>query len=317
LSTNSTPSNSKRPKVDKDKVFEFVLIRFNDENNKDLKPENWMLTDENIVLRGLVTLNSQANELAVRKALCDTIQLKYPAVGCQDIVFVKANKRKLTEPVNCDEYSFKQVKSPAGQGAIYIKLKDGYSFLLDNGSCDGDDVGESSQVVTKNIPDNNAERRPVPPSPETTVVNQASGNNHLNTAVSTDNLGTATAECIRFCKERDVSNPIEILKCAQKFILQGCPLDVTSLSQPLEGETNFVCIDQYQVLKLVEEELNDIENPRLTLEVSFHGEATNDARGPRKEFFHLCLKEIKDKYFGNGPNDLIAEESEFVGTFWP
>ena len=145
---NSVPSNSKRMKVAKDKVFEFVLMRFDDENDEDLKPENWMLTDENMVLRGLVTLNLEANELAVRKALCDAIQLKYPAVGCNDIVFLKVNRRKLTKPVNCDELSFKQVKSLAGQGAIYIKLKDGYSFLLDNGSCDGDDVGESSQVVT-------------------------------------------------------------------------------------------------------------------------------------------------------------------------
>ena len=184
--------------------------------------------------------------------------------------------------------------------AIYIKLKDGYSFLLDNGSCDGDDVGESSQVVTQ--------KRAVPPSPETSAVNQASDNNRVNTEVSTDNLGTATAECIRICKERDVSNPTEILKCAQKFILQGHPLGVTSLSQPLDGETNFVCIDRYQVLKSAKEELNDIENPRLTLEVSFYGEAANDAGGPRKEFFRLCLKEIKDKYFGNVLNDLIAEE---------
>ena len=72
-----------------------------------LNLKNWMLSDENIVLRGLVTLNLEANELAVRKALCDAIQLKYLAVGCNDIVFLKANRRKLTEPVNCDEYSFK------------------------------------------------------------------------------------------------------------------------------------------------------------------------------------------------------------------
>ena len=170
-------------------------MHFDDENNGILNLKNWMLSDENIVLRGLVTLNLEANELAVRKALCDAIQLKYLAVGCNDIVFLKANRRKLTEPVNCDEYSFKQVKFLAEQGAIYIKLKDGYSFLLDNSSRDGDDVGESSQVATQNIPDNNDERRPVSLSLETTAVNQASGNNHLNT----DNLGTATctAECIR------------------------------------------------------------------------------------------------------------------------
>lgn len=99
--------------------------------------------------------------------------------------------------------------------------------------------------MTQNIPDTNGERRPLSLSPETTAVNQASGNNE----VSTGNLGTATAECIRVCKERDPGNPIEILKCAQKFILQGRPLDVISLSQPLDEETNFVCIDRYQVLK--------------------------------------------------------------------
>ena len=131
--------------------------------------------------------------------------------------------------------------------------------------------------------------------------------------MSTNNLGTATAECIRVCKERDLGNLIEILKCVQKFILQGRPLDVSSLSQPLDAETNFACIDQYQVLKSAKEELNDIENPRLTLEVSFYGEAANDAGGTRKEIFRLCLKEIKDKYFGNGLNDIIAEEYEFVG----
>ena len=61
-----------------------------------------------------------------------------------------------------------------------------------------------------------------------------------------------------------MSNPVEILKCAEKFILQGRPMDVTSLSQPLDGESNFVCIDRYQVLKSAKEELNDIVNPRLT-----------------------------------------------------
>lgn len=34
---------------------------------------------------------------------------------------------------------------------------------------------------------------------------------------------------------------------------------------------------------------------------------------PGKNFFQLYLKEIKDKYFGNGLNDLIVEEYEFVG----
>lgn len=105
---NSAPSNSKRPTVAKDKVFEFVLIRFDYENDEDLKPKNWILTNENMALRGLVTLNLEANKLAITKAFCGAIQIKYPAVGCNDIVFLKANRRKLIELVNCDEFSFKQ-----------------------------------------------------------------------------------------------------------------------------------------------------------------------------------------------------------------
>ena len=129
--SSSTSSAPKRAKVESNKVFEFVLLRFDDENDDDVNSDA-MLTDENTVLRGFISLNTSANELAVRKALSDAIQMKYPAVASQDLVFLKANRRRLTQPVNCHEYSFKQVKSLAGQGAIYVRLKHGFSFLLDN-----------------------------------------------------------------------------------------------------------------------------------------------------------------------------------------
>ena len=51
-------------------------------------------------------------------------------------MFLKANRRTITQPVNCHEYSFKQVKSLAGQGAIYLRLKHGFGFLLDNQGSD-------------------------------------------------------------------------------------------------------------------------------------------------------------------------------------
>lgn len=51
-------------------------------------------------------------------------------------MFLKANRRTTTQPVNCHEYSFKQVKSLAGQGAIHLRLKHGFGFLLDNQGSD-------------------------------------------------------------------------------------------------------------------------------------------------------------------------------------
>lgn len=66
-------SNLKRLKVVKDKVFEFVLMCFDDENDEDFKFENWMLIDENMVLRGFVIFNLEVNELVVRKVFCGVI----------------------------------------------------------------------------------------------------------------------------------------------------------------------------------------------------------------------------------------------------
>jgi hypothetical protein len=64
----------------------------------------------------------------VRKA----IQLKYSAVMPPDLEFLKANRRKLTRPVNCQEYSFQQIKLLAGQGSIYVKIRSGFDFVLDS-----------------------------------------------------------------------------------------------------------------------------------------------------------------------------------------
>jgi hypothetical protein len=61
------------------------------------------------------------------------------------------------------------------------------------------------------------------------------------------------------------------------------------------------------------EEVHEIKNPRLTLEVSFYGGSAQDAGGPRREFFRLCLHEIKAKYFDNGLKEHLSKDYENVG----
>ena len=79
-----------------------------------------------------------------------------------------------------------------------------------------------------------------------------------------------------------------------------------------------VSIDLFNVLESAIEEFKDLQNPRLTLEVSFYGEHAYDAGGPRKEFFRLCLKEIQQRLFENwtarthGPRNMSLLE-----LLWP
>lgn len=363
-SNNSAPVKSKRAKVESNKVFEFVLLRLDDEDDEELysdsaHSESWMVTDESTVLRGFVTLSSEDNEEAIRKSLSDAIQMKYPAVAGNDLVFLKANRRRITQPVNCHEYLLKQVKSLADQGAIYLRLKHGFGFLLDNQGSDNsslkdNDISnhtESSMPIStlqspqyprkgsnhtqsspvcipqgSQVSSNHTQSRPVSTlqpteGPQADVSDQSflitgQSNKNLNTinVVSFANLEEAVAECISICTKDNVCNPVEILRCAQKLIVQGRPLDVNSPDQPLDGETNFVSIDRFNILKSAMEEFKDLQNPRLTLEVSFYGEQAHDAGDPRKEFFRLCLKEIQQKLFQNGLRELITEEYEFAGT---
>ena len=121
------------------------------------------------------------------------------------------------------------------------------------------------------------------------------------------------SDCIKKCTTENISDPIAILRCAQKYIVQGRPLDIISSTDTVEGESNFIHVDRQAVFESAFEEINLLDNPRLTLEVSFYGELASDLGGPRKEFFMLCLREIQSKYFDRGLRDYMSADYEAVG----
>ena len=75
MTGTSVASTSKRGKQEFEKAFEFVLVRFAEEDTDGLPidVDNWQLSDECMILRGFVMLKSKADEAAVRKAIADAI----------------------------------------------------------------------------------------------------------------------------------------------------------------------------------------------------------------------------------------------------
>ena len=128
---------SKRKKKDTSpskKAFEFVLVNVSVEN------ESWAITDENTALRGLIEVTTVSKEAEIRAEIGKATRLKYPMVNDGDFEFLRATRRKLSKPVSCLSYDYEQIKLLAGQGSIYVKLKDGLDCLLvDDPS--GDDEG--------------------------------------------------------------------------------------------------------------------------------------------------------------------------------
>ncbi|XP_020628245.1 uncharacterized protein LOC110065449, partial [Orbicella faveolata] len=102
-------------------------------------------------------------------------------------------------------------------------------------------------------------------------------------------------------------NPVAILKKAHEHILDGRQLDIVDPSTELKGKTNFIIIDRDHVFQDALAEVALIDNLRLPLEVNFMGEGAQDLGGPRKEFFRLVLKGIKEKLLDS---ELIEDFAE-------
>lgn len=123
--TGGEQGQKKKARKEDVKAFEFVLVAVYDEDEDD-----WMLSDDKIMLRGLIQISSDASEMEIRSKIGHATRVKYPTVGDSDFIFLRATRRKLSIPVSCDSFGYKQLKVVAGQGAIYVKLKPELECLL-------------------------------------------------------------------------------------------------------------------------------------------------------------------------------------------
>ena len=68
-------------------------------------------------------------------------------------------------------------------------------------------------------------------------------------------LEQMVSDCVKQCKTENINDAVEILRCAQKYIVKGRQLDISSLSDTIIGETNFIYVDRFGVMKSTFEEL--------------------------------------------------------------
>eukprot|EP00794_Sanderia_malayensis_P020860 gene20860-22911_t len=189
-------------------------------------------------------------EKEIRDKIAKAINKQYPILAGKDLVFLKANRRKLENVVNADNFDYKQVKLLAGQGAIYLRMQAGYDFMLGTVSLSDDDSDDLIQVkseedckitnvltstTSENIESEKEEQ--VSSSPTTT---KPTNPDHL--------LHEDIQKCVKFCKENDITDPVEILCQIQKCIVHGRPLDVVSSCSTVEGDTNCIFVNQQDIL---------------------------------------------------------------------
>lgn len=81
----------------------------------------------------------------------------------------------------------------------------------------------------------------------------------------------------KHCIEKEIVNPVEILRYFQNVFVTGRELDVSDPGQSCAGSTNFILVDRANILTTAMDEVKEITNLRQTLEVEFYGEVIGNS----------------------------------------
>ena len=137
----------------KEKPFEFALL-----NSKQDDTEDDFLKKEMVTERGMFTLSEQDCEAQVREKIASTLKEKYSVIGPNDFEFVKVTQKRISilHLSKQTEYNYDVVKELVGQGLLYIRIKVGFEFVVNENHASNSD-SELLQVgaqETSTIPSN-------------------------------------------------------------------------------------------------------------------------------------------------------------------
>ena len=119
------------------KVLEFALLRcWDSEDQEELHHLKW----DSIIANGMLVLEDCAEEITIRKAVKDSLTAKFPLLGVNDFEFVKVRHKAIStlQLGPGTEYNYSVVKKMAGQGLVYLKVKQGFEFVY-NGEPESDE----------------------------------------------------------------------------------------------------------------------------------------------------------------------------------
>ena len=109
-----------------------------------------------VVERGMVTLGEQDGEVQVREKIASSLKEKYNIIGPNDFEFVKVAQKKISvlHLSKQTEYNYDIVKKLVGQDLLYIRMKVGFEFVLnENHTSDSDsELVQGGALDTITIP---------------------------------------------------------------------------------------------------------------------------------------------------------------------
>ena len=111
-----------------------------------------------VVERGMVTLGEHDSEAQVREKIASSLKEKYNIIGPNDFEFVKVTQKKISvlHLSKQTEYNYDGVKELVSQGLLYIRIKAGFEFVLNetHASDSDSELLQFEALETSTIPSN-------------------------------------------------------------------------------------------------------------------------------------------------------------------
>ncbi|CAB3992235.1 leucine-rich repeat-containing DDB_G0290503 isoform X1, partial [Paramuricea clavata] len=295
LQGSSSSKKEKPLRSSEKKPFEFALLRA-PEVDSDGEEKNSLRKDY-VINKGIITLTPSDTEKLIRDKIVSSLKPRYPVIENRDFEFVKLGKGT--------QYDYSVVKKLAGQGLLYIRMKQAMQFAVDEDIQVEDDMADdpflslelpspfNSPTTSLDLTGAPSDCNLVPIGPPVRETPLDSEQFTLSPQ-SVQEFGPVVPEIELspfFSTVIDeipstVSDPTEMLRFLQKKILLGRDLDVSDVSSELSGDTNYI---------------------------SFYGEQAEDRGGPRKEWIRLCNQKIQPKYFEQGLKEHLASDYFYIG----
>lgn len=150
--TTATKNKKSKSKPLEKKPFEFALLRpICEESDEEDGVET--LTKDKIIESGMIVLDEDNDESSVHAKIASSLKAKYSLLGPNDFDFVKVTQKKISvlRLGENTEYNYSVVKKLAGQGLLYVRLKQAFDFVLY-------DQVELMQDDSSHFPDNQSVR---------------------------------------------------------------------------------------------------------------------------------------------------------------
>ena len=274
--TSTKSKKEKKSKPLEKKPFEFALLRAKSEES-DEEDAVETLKKENIVERGMIELAEDDSEATVRAKVASSLKSQFSLLGPNDFEFVKVTQKTLSvlRLAENTEYNYNVVKKLAGQGLLYIRVKQAFDFVLTEQvdleedqneieSYQQDTTFTSAASSTTSTITSQIDRPSISTSPNIQTEGESSATtprHHTESSTNTthqsweENGSKFYQNIVSEFPASVIVEPTEMMRYLQCKIVYGRPLDRTNDESVLEGETNFIAVYRDNVLETTFDEL--------------------------------------------------------------